>query len=77
MAADWTTIRANVEAAIAGYAATLAAVAADDPKTSYSVGDQSFQWTEYQTFLIKAIADAQALLQTLGGPFQVVTRVKG
>lgn len=41
--------------------ATLATISAD-PKPSYSIGDRTISWTEYQEMLMKQVAwcDAQA-----------------
>lgn len=67
------TAAQNIDTAIANYAEQLADISAN-PKVSYKVGDQMVSWTEYQTFLIKAMADLQAAKQAAGGPFIVRAR---
>lgn len=76
MAVSAATI-ANLNAAIDDYSAKLAEIAADpNPKMNYSVGDQSFSWTEYQRFLIEKIAAIQQTIQSLSGPYQLMTAVR-
>lgn len=60
----------NLTTAYANYAATLAEISAD-PKLSYTVGDRTFGWTEYQEFLTKQLERIKNLQQTASGPFVV------
>lgn len=76
MAASPATIKA-LENSIAGYALKLAEVVADpNPRMNYSVGDQSFSWTEYQKFLIASMESIQKAIQALQGPYQLMTAVR-
>lgn len=76
MALDPTVIP-NLNAAVAGYAKTLATIATDPagPYTTYTVGDQSFDWTQYQDFLNRQIVAVQKTIQALS-PFQLMTAVR-
>lgn len=69
------TVAQNLDTAIANYAATLASISAT-PKLSYTVGDRTFSWTEYQKFLMDAMEAAQKAKQYAGGPFIVRARVR-
>lgn len=60
----------NLATAYANYAITLAEISAD-PKLTYTVGDRTFGWTEYQTFLTKQMEAIEKLQQTASGPFIV------
>lgn len=48
------TVLENLAAAEANFTALLVDMSAN-PKPSYTVGDRTFSWTEYQQFLLKAI----------------------
>lgn len=63
----------NLATAYANYAATLAEISAD-PKLTYTVGDRTFGWTEYQTFLMDAMDRIEKLQQHVDGPFIVRSR---
>lgn len=54
------TYAENLVIARDAYGAKLAAMAADDHKTTYSVDGQSYSWTEYQAFLLDAIEKLDA-----------------
>lgn len=64
------TPAANLDQAIANYAAILADVSAN-PKPTYTAAGRTFDWVGYQEFLLDAMERLQAAKQNIGGPFIV------
>jgi hypothetical protein len=56
------TIKANLLTALATESA--------NPKPSYSMGGQSFDWNGYRSAVLKQIADLDALLAAAEGPWE-------
>jgi hypothetical protein len=77
VALNRTQILANLEATILNYSNLLLSVSIDPPHLTYTVGDQTFSWTEYQTFLQDTITRLNKAYQVIGGPYQIATRMKG
>jgi hypothetical protein len=42
-----------------------------DPKPTYKLDGQEFNWQEYQAFLLDAMTKVKQLIQTLEGPFEI------
>lgn len=61
------TYAENLTIARDGYAAKLAAMAVDDPKTTYSIDGQSYSWNEYQAFLLDAMERLDAKINEQPG----------
>ncbi len=61
---------ANAKRAYRDYAAQLSEMAID-PKPTYKLDGQEFNWQEYQDFLIAAVLRAKQLIQDLEGPFEI------
>lgn len=64
------TVAENLATTYANYAVTLAEISAD-PKLSYTVGDRTFKWNEYQEFLLRAMKQTREAMQLASGPFIV------
>lgn len=57
-------------------AATRLKEAVSVPKPSYTLGDESYEWGEYQEMLQRQIDSLTATIQKLGGPYRVIRRGK-
>ena len=57
------TIRSNLLTALVTESA--------NPKPSYAIDGQSVDWNGYRAALLKQIADLNALMSSLDGPFEV------
>lgn len=64
---DLTTARAN-------YVTQLVEISTN-PKPSYSVNGQSFNWTEYQRFLMDQIERLDSLIVQTSDPYEIATQV--
>lgn len=47
--------------------------AANGPRPSYSIGEQSYDWPGWRAATIQQIRDLSEVIQILGGPFEVRT----
>jgi hypothetical protein len=73
MALDPTVVP-NLNLAVANFAAQIAEMSAN-PRPSYTVGDQSFDWTQYLEYLTRNMKAVQQLIQSLS-PFQNMSVVR-
>lgn len=63
------TIRSNLLTALATESA--------NPKPSYSIDGQSFDWNGYRAAIMKQIADLNALLAAAEGSYEVISTAQG
>lgn len=47
------------------------------PKVTYTEDGATYNWTEYQTFVIQQLETLEKTIQIVGGPFEVRTRGVG
>lgn len=69
------TYAENLATLQANYAQQLVDISAA-PKLSYTVGDRTFSWTEYQQFLLDSLEKIEKQLQHANGPFIVRYRTR-
>ncbi len=61
---------ANLYRALRGYTSILAEMAVN-PKPSYELDGQKFEWKEYQEFILTNMKVIREQIQSLDGPFEI------
>ena len=73
MAFDQVAVLNSLQAAYQSYAARLADAAAS-PKPSYVLDGETYNWMEYQQFIIDKMLLLEEAIQRAGGPFELRTQ---